>query len=158
MLKCTLICVGRLKTPYWLEAIKTYAQKLRHGLKIEEMTIKDADPALSVAERKNQEGERILAALNGLPPGRLCVALDEHGESLSSKDLAALLDKCALNSRQPCFIIGGPYGLSEAVLTACQRKISLSKLTFTHELAQVLLWEQLYRADSIIRGTGYHHE
>ena len=158
MQKCTLISVGKIKTAHWKEAAESYRKKLRSSLKVEETAVKDADPALAPAERNRQAGRRILDAAYALPSSACLICLDERGKSLTSKELAALLEKCALESRHPCFIIGGAYGLSEDVLKAAHRKISLSSLTFTHELAQVILWEQLYRADSILRGTGYHHD
>lgn len=163
MNRCIIASVGKLKVPHWREAAESYRKKLRQW-KIEEVRVRDGDAALPPAARNRQEGERLLAALAAITdkPGRsgnfLRICLDEHGESVGSLDLAALLEKCALEARTPCFVVGGAYGLAEEVLNSCQRKISLSRLTFTHELAQVVLWEQLYRADSIMRGTGYHHE
>ena len=158
MQKCSLITVGKIKTAHWREAAENYRKKLRSSLRIEEIVLKDADSSLPAAERNQQEGRRILEAAAALPAAALLICLDERGSALSSKELAALLEKCALESRHPCFIIGGAYGLSEEVQKAAHKKISLSALTFTHELAQVILWEQLYRADSILRGTGYHHD
>ena len=155
MQRCTLIYVGKMKIPFWVQAADHYRKRLSRFWKIEEIQIRDGDGSLALEQRKIQEGQRILAAM---PPGRLHIGLDEKGESISSVDLAALVEKCGLESRIPAFIIGGAYGLSEEVLASCRKKLSLSALTFTHELAQVVLWEQLFRADSILRNTGYHHE
>lgn len=158
MAKCIILSVGKLKMPFWKEAAEYYRKKLRHTWKLEEIQVRDGDAALEPEERKRQEGARLLAALPPASGGSVHICLDEYGKELDSKDLAALLKGCLLETRTPCFIVGGAYGLSAELLQSAHRRISLSKLTFTHELAQVLLWEQLYRADSILRGSGYHHE
>lgn len=145
--------MGRLKTPFWRGAAEFYRQRLR-GWRWEEFTVRDAEPALPPEERKKQEGERILAAL---PRGYARVCLDGRGLPLDSPAFAAFLEALRIGASPPCFILGGAYGLSARVLEAADRIISLSPLTFTHELAQVILWEQLFRADSILRGSPYHH-
>jgi 23S rRNA (pseudouridine1915-N3)-methyltransferase len=157
MQKCTIISVGRLKIPFWRAGVDYYRQKLRHGWKIEELAFKDANSALDIEERKKDESGRIMSVLTNLN-GLYTICLDEHGVQLTSKALANLLLSCSQQALQPCFIIGGAFGLSQQILKATSQNFSLSPLTFTHELAQVILWEQLYRADSILRGTGYHHE
>lgn len=158
MAKCIILSVGKLKIPFWKEAAEYYRKKLRHTWKVEEIQVRDGEAALPPEERKRQEGARLLAALPPAASGAVHICLDEYGKECSSKDLAELLRQCQLETRSPCFIVGGAYGLSAELLHCAHRRISLSRLTFTHELAQVLLWEQLYRADSILRNTGYHHE
>ncbi|MDR1126131.1 MAG: 23S rRNA (pseudouridine(1915)-N(3))-methyltransferase RlmH [Deltaproteobacteria bacterium] len=158
MAKCIILSVGRLKIPFWREAADYYRKKLRHTWKVEEIQVRDGDAALGPDERKRQEGVRLLTALPPASSGAVHICLDEYGREISSQDLAGLLQECQMETRVPCFIIGGAYGLSAEVLQRAHRRLSLSKLTFTHELAQALLWEQLYRADSILRNTGYHHE
>lgn len=84
--------------------------------------------------------------------------LDEGGDSLSSTELAGLIRHMDTNaSGRPCFIIGGAFGLAETLRAEAYRLVSLSRLTLPHELARVLLLEQLYRAESILRNTPYHH-
>jgi 23S rRNA (pseudouridine1915-N3)-methyltransferase len=156
MHKGTIISVGRLKIPFWRDAADYYRRKLRHTWKLEEIRLKDADGALSIEQRKNDESARILSVLGSLP-GIRSVCLDEHGETLTSKNLAEFILSCAEQALQPCFIIGGAYGLAPELLKSAGKTLRLSSMTFTHELAQVILWEQLYRADSILRGSGYHH-
>jgi 23S rRNA (pseudouridine1915-N3)-methyltransferase len=157
MQKCAIISVGRLKISFWREGADYYRQKLRHTWKINEIQVKDAGSALRMEERKKEEAGFILSALATVPQS-YSICLDEHGEVLTSKNLAGLLQSCAQKALQACFIIGGAYGLAPQVLKETRQSISLSPLTFTHELAQVILWEQLYRADSILRGAAYHHE
>lgn len=155
MSKITIISVGRIKTPFWREAAEHYRKRLENGNQIREIRVKDADPSLPPAKKNAQEGARILEAL---PAGHEYICLDEKGKQMESKQLAALLETLSARSRPPCFIIGGAYGLSAEVLAAAHKKLSLSDMTFPHELAQVILLEQLFRADSILRKSGYHHE
>ncbi len=150
-----LIAVGKIKEPFWADAVTHYRKRLGHSLKIQEVLVKDGNAKLPTAERNIEEGNRILAALS---PADIPIGMDEHGKTYPSVRFAAFLEDLSLDgNRVPCFIIGGAFGLSPAVLTACRHTISLSPMTFTHEMARVLLYEQLYRADAILRGSPYHH-
>lgn len=101
------------------------------------------------------EGKRILQALE---PGDYCIAVDERGKMLPSVQFAHLLRNCEEKIlKRPTFIVGGPYGLAADVLARSDIVLALSPMTFPHELARVLLLEQLYRAENILRGTPYHH-
>lgn len=155
MSKIFVISVGKIKTTFWHEAVEHYRSRLSRGHQLEHIIVRDADSALAPEARKKQEGERILAAL---PPGAACICLDEHGEAKTSPAFAAYLQKLWDASRVPCFVVGGSYGLSPEVLQKAQKTLSFGPMTLPHELAQVVLWEQLFRADAILRKTGYHHE
>ena len=155
MAKIYFIGVGKIKTQFWLEAVEHYRARLAKGHQLEVVVVRDGDAKLPPEARKRQEGERIQAAL---PPGAAWICLDEHGESLTSPSFAAYLQKLWDSSRPPCFIVGGAYGLAPEVLEKAHKKLSFGPMTMPHELAQALLWEQLFRADAIIRKTGYHHE
>ena len=149
-----LLCVGRLKTPFWREAAAHYQGRLGRWRRVEVTEVRDGDAALPPARRSAQEGRRLLEALSR---ENAAVALDETGEALDSAGLAALLrhfDEAAL---RPCFVVGGPFGLAPEVRAACARSVSLSPMTWPHELARVLLLEQLYRAECILRKVPYHH-
>ncbi|MDL2285794.1 23S rRNA (pseudouridine(1915)-N(3))-methyltransferase RlmH [Desulfovibrio sp. OttesenSCG-928-F07] len=154
MNKAYLITVGRIKTAFWRDAAEHYRLRLSKGWALKETVVKDADSALPVTERQQQEGERILAAL---PAGCAVICLDEHGQSYSSVAFAGFLNTLWDKAMPPCFIIGGAYGLAENVLQRAHKKISFGPMTLPHELACVVLWEQLFRADCILRKTGYHH-
>lgn len=154
MPKLYIISVGRIKTPFWRDAAAHYRARLARGYQLEEAVLKDADAALPAAERKRQEGERILAAL---PGAATLICLDEAGAAMPSQAFAAYLQGLWDAARPPCFIVGGAYGLAGEVLERAHKKLALGPMTLPHELAQVLLWEQLFRADAIIRKTGYHH-
>lgn len=149
-----ILCVGKTRLPFLRQAEAFYLERLGHLRRISLDTVRDGDSGLSPAKRARSEGSRLLAALekNDLP-----IALDEAGRGFSSADFAAFLGGLDLGRERPCFIVGGAHGLSGELLGTCRHKISLSSLTFTHELARVILLEQLYRAESILRGYPYHH-
>lgn len=149
-----LILVGRPKKSHWREAFEHYQGRLAHWQQIKLTLLKDAD--LPAEQRKNREAEAILAALE---PRDLPVCLDEHGQAMTSRQFSQFLDGLSSDgNRRPCFIIGGPYGLGRAVLERARHKISFGPMTLPHELAAVLLLEQLYRAESILRNLPYHHD
>ncbi|MDR2504428.1 MAG: 23S rRNA (pseudouridine(1915)-N(3))-methyltransferase RlmH [Deltaproteobacteria bacterium] len=154
MHKAVLLCVGRLKTTFWKEAVALYRQRLRPRWRIQEINVRDSGPDLPPEAVRERDGAALLAAL---PAGHTHICLDERGTQFTSPELAEWLQKLWDASAPPCFIIGGPWGLTGRVLEAADLRLSLSRMTLPHELAHVLLWEQLFRADSILRRTGYHH-
>lgn len=150
-----IICVGRIKAGYWKEACAHYLRLLEPFMAVEVTEVRDGDARLDTGARCCQEGERLIAALgrNDWP-----IALHEKGRMVDSREFAKLLQDCEeLRMKRPTFLIGGPFGLSESVLELTAAKISLSAMTWPHELARTLVLEQLYRAESIIRNTPYHH-
>ncbi len=152
---CRLVCVGKMKMPFLREGAEHYAGRIGHWRRIVTTEVRDGDAALSPEKRSEQECERILQTLE---PQDLPIALDGRGESLTSPQLAKLLDACDQNaSGRPCFIIGGPYGLTDAVRSRAHRMLSLSAMTLPHELARLFLLEQLYRAECIRHHVPYHH-
>ncbi len=151
-----LITVGKIKNPFWKAAVDHYAERLGHWRGLTMTEVKDSDASLPIPQRKAQEARGILAAL-GARDIPLC--LDEHGEAFTSRAFSHLLEKFSSNAgNRPCFIIGGPYGLDPAVLAASRFTIALGPLTLPHELARVVLLEQLYRAEAISRNVPYHHD
>ncbi|ABB39088.1 SPOUT methyltransferase [Oleidesulfovibrio alaskensis G20] len=150
-----IIAVGRLKTAHWKTAAEHYLTRLTRAFKVEETIIKDGNAALPPLERNAQEGARIVAALT---PADLAVCMDETGRQFTSQQFSAFLTPMWENANlRPCFIIGGAYGLSDEVRGKARHTMALSAMTFPHEMARVVLYEQLYRADAILRGTPYHH-
>lgn len=153
MKKAAIFCVGKLRTSYWQEACTHYLKLLAPLRQIECIEAKDS--ALEGEARLKQEAERLLSCLG---PQDLAIALDDQGQQLSSRQFAACLRRCDEQvMKRPCFIIGGPYGLADFLLQKCRMRLSLSSMTWPHELARVLLLEQIYRAESILRGSPYHH-
>ena len=149
-----IIAVGRLREAHWKNAAEAYTRRLGRSYELAWTIIKDGDAALPPETRALAEGERILQALKA---SLLPVCLDERGDPLSSEQFAHFL-RCSFDAaRAPCFIIGGAYGLSDAVRQRAEKSISFGPMTLPHELARVLLLEQLYRADAILHKRPYHH-
>ena len=149
-----LIAVGRLKTPCWRDAAAYYAKRLARRLTFQESLVKDADARLEPAMRKRQEAERLLKMAQ---KGEFLICLDENGESRTSEQFAGWLRGLFERGQTPCFVVGGAYGLDRSILGAADFCLSLGAMTFPHELARVLLLEQVYRAENIAAGSGYHH-
>ncbi len=150
----TILAVGKIKTPHWQDAARVYIHRLQYSWQLKLVSVREArehDPA----ERNSREGANLLAARS---PGEFVIALDETGKQSTSAEFAGLLANCwEQENRSPCFVIGGAFGLSPEVKHSADYLLSFGKMTFPHELAQVFLLEQLYRADTIMRGAPYHH-
>ena len=110
---------------------------------------------LSEEQQKLSEGDLILRQIQ---PSDTVVLLDEHGKEFRSIEYARWLQQKQQTSRRLVFVIGGPYGFSDAVYSRANEKISLSKMTFSHQMVRLIFTEQLYRACTIIKGEPYHHE
>ena len=152
-LRC--ISVGRLKVPFWKDAAAHYLARIMRWRRLECTEVRDGDAALPPDKRNVLEGRRILDALD---PQDVPLVLDERGAGLTSPQLADLLRQLGHEARgRACFIVGGAYGLDEAVRGRAFRLLSLSAMTLPHEMARVLLLEQLYRAGCILRKVPYHH-
>lgn len=128
-------------------------ERLRRWRRMREILVKDGESALPPEERNKTEARRLLAALS---PTDCLVCLDERGAAYGSQKFAALLDRLS-EDRVPCFVLGGAHGLDESVRAAARHVVSLGPMTLPHELARVVLLEQLYRAESILRRLPYHH-
>ncbi|MBN2141251.1 MAG: 23S rRNA (pseudouridine(1915)-N(3))-methyltransferase RlmH [Desulfovibrionaceae bacterium] len=149
------IWVGRLKRPFFQAAAEHYLERLARSFDLERTVVKDAPARLGPAEKAAREGRDILARLG--PRDMACV-LDERGQALSSGALAERLKTWIEDPvRRPCFVLGGAFGLSDEVRQRAGVLLSLGPLTLPHELARVVLLEQIYRASTIIRGAPYHH-
>ena len=150
-----IICVGKLKAEHWRGAQDHYLKRLKPYAEIELTQLKDGPGALPPEERTRVEGEAILAALR---PQDHALCLDRRGKAQDSPGLA---DKLRLlledANRRPCFVVGGAYDIWRPVRDQAQGLISLGPMTLPHELARVVLLEQLYRAMTILRGLPYHH-
>ena len=110
---------------------------------------------MSESQQKEREGELILKSLQ---PADTVVLLDEHGEEWRSIAFASWLQKKQQLTRRLVFVVGGPYGFSSAIYNRAQERLSLSKMTFSHQMIRLIFTEQLYRACTIIKGEPYHHE
>ncbi len=154
----TLLTVGKTDVQWVKEGLELYASRLRHYLSfsITEIPELKKAAALSREQVKEKEGELILKQLE---PGDILFLLDEHGRELRSLEFARWLERqLAAGGKRLVFAVGGAYGFSEAVHARCQGKLSLSKMTFPHQMVRVIFAEQLYRAFTILKGEPYHHE
>ncbi|MBS1533328.1 MAG: 23S rRNA (pseudouridine(1915)-N(3))-methyltransferase RlmH [Bacteroidetes bacterium] len=156
-MKITLLLVGKTEEAYLREGISIYLNRLRHYIRIDfvEITELKNTRGLSQDQQRAKEAELILKKL--LPTDQV-ILLDEKGTTLTSPQFAEFLDKKALGSvNNLVFIVGGPYGFDESVYRRANDKISLSRMTFSHQMVRLFFAEQLYRAFTILRGEPYHH-
>lgn len=157
-MKITIIAVGKTATPYISKAIDAYLERLSHYVKTEIEIIPDikVSRALTEQQQKDREGEAILSLLR---PGDVAVLLDERGKELTSREFAESIERrMTAGLKRLVYIIGGPYGFSQAVYDAVPQRLSLSRMTFTHEMIRLFFTEQIYRAMTILRGEPYHHD
>ena len=153
-----IICVGKLKEPFWKEAVAEYLKRLSRYSKttITEVGDLPAGERLSPAQEnqiKTAEGEKIL---NQIHPGRWRIALDMRGKQMNSPEFASYLARHEQEGHDLAFLIGGSLGLSHGVLDSCQERISLGKMTWPHQIARILLLEQIYRGYRIMHNEPYH--
>ena len=157
-MKISLIVIGKTDASYFVDAINEYKNRLVHYIPFAMEIIPDIKNVKNLREeqQKEKEGELILKMLQ---PGDYLVLLDEHGKSFTSMEFATYLErKMHVVSKRLVFVIGGPYGFSEAVYKAASEKISLSKMTFSHQMIRLIFVEQIYRAMTILNNEPYHHE
>lgn len=147
-----ILAVGRLRAAY-REACDDYLRRLGRYARVNEAEVREASRAPTVAAQREEEAERLRARI---PDGSTVVALAREGKAWTSEELARRLDGWRLAARPLAFVIGGSYGLAPAVLEAAAVRWSLGPLTLPHELARVVVAEQLYRAFTILRGEPYH--
>lgn len=144
---------GRLKFPFVREGAHFYTSRLKHYIKLE-LEERKAPSKGKEAEMIKQTEARAL--LSGLDPSTKLIALDERGKSFGSLEFAQFLRKTLETAPKLCFVIGGAFGLAEEVLLKADHRLSLSHMTLNHELALLVLLEQLYRAFTILSGEPYH--
>lgn len=157
-MRITLLTIGKSDIPWVKQGLDMYVSRLKHYASFELIEIPELKgvKALSQEQIKQKEGE---LALKYIKPGDSLILLDERGSSFRSLEFARFLeDRMARSSSNIIFLIGGAYGFSPAVYERSQSSISLSKMTFSHQLVRTIFAEQLYRAFTIIKGEPYHHE
>ena len=157
-MKVALVLVGKTVNKHFVELIDEYAGRVKHYIGFDIITIPELKntKSLSVDQQKQQEGELILKQLQA---GDHVVLLDEHGREYRSVEFSSYMEqKMQTVNKRLVFVIGGPYGFSPDVYGKANEKISLSKMTFSHQMVRLIFVEQLYRAMTIMRGEPYHHE
>ena len=157
-MKIVFLTVGKTEDAYLKDGIDKYVKRLKHYTRLEIVELAELKntKSLTTEQQKVKEAEMILKKVSPLDH---VVLLDENGTEFSSKQFANYLDKKAISSTSTLiFVVGGPYGFDQTVYARANDKLSLSRMTFSHQMIRLLFTEQLYRAFTIIKGEPYHHE
>lgn len=157
-MRITLLVVGKTQNGPFVQGIEEYSKRLGHYIKFDIETIPELKntKSLSMEQQKEKEADLLLGSFL---PGDHIVLLDEHGKLWRSVEFAEWLQKqMSTGVKRLVFVVGGPYGFSPRVYAAAAEKISLSPMTFSHQMIRLVFTEQLYRAFTIINHEPYHHE
>lgn len=157
-MKIVLCVVGKTSTGYIRVGVDEYVGRIRRFIPFDIRVIPDIKTTKKLTEQaqKDAEGEQILAQLSA---SDYVVLLDERGKELTSRGFSEFIEKKAQTvQKNLVFVIGGPYGFSKAVYNRADMQLSLSKMTFPHELIRIFITEQIYRALTIARNMPYHHD
>lgn len=157
-MKITLIVVGKTSTGYLKQGIEEYCKRISHYATFNIQYLSDAKNTRNTTElqQKSAEGQQIISAVES---SDYVVLLDEHGIEHTSITFSQYIQKRMLSGiKRLVFVVGGPYGFSNEVYSRANDKVSLSKLTFSHEMVRLIFTEQLYRAFTILNHEPYHHE
>ena len=157
-MKITLLTVGKTDKDWVKQGIDIYVARLKHYIPFSISEIPELKNVSSMSKEqiKSKEGELIMKSIR---PNDDVILMDEHGKEYTSVNFADLLQKkISYEGKDIVFVIGGAYGFSEDVYKRANSKISLSKMTFSHQMVRAIFAEQLYRAFTIMRGEPYHHE
>ena len=157
-MKVKLICIGKTGKKFLEDGENEYMQRVKYYVQIERVEIPDLKNArkLTFEQIKQMEGKEILSKLGS---GEQLILLDERGSLLSSVEFSNFVQqRFNAGGKALVFVIGGAYGFSPEVYEAAHGKISLSKMTFSHQMIRMIFFEQLYRAMTILKGEPYHHE
>lgn len=150
--------MGKTSTKYIADATDEFVRRVNRYAPMEVVTVPDLKSTRGLTEdvQKQREGAAILASLQG---GDHVCLLDERGKELTSREFAGMIDRrMSQGLKRLVFVIGGPYGFSQEVYDRADSKLSLSRMTFTHEMVRLFFTEQVYRAMTILRGEPYHHQ
>ena len=157
-MKITLLVVGKTVEKHYIAGINDYLERTKHFISFDMEVIPELKntKSLTMEQQKEKEGELILKSLQ---PGDVAVLLDGGGKEFRSVEFANWIErKMHTVNKRLVFIIGGPYGFAPKVYEVAQEKISLSKMTFSHQMVRLIFVEQLYRAMTILNNGPYHHE
>lgn len=156
-MKTILILVGRTADKHFAAGINDYTERIGHYMPFEIVTIPELKNTKNLTEEQQKQMEGDLIARQ-LQPSDTVVLMDEHGREFRSVEFAGWLEQKRNTARRLVFIIGGPYGFSGRIYDRANEKISLSRMTFSHQMVRLIFTEQIYRACTIIRGEPYHHK
>jgi 23S rRNA (pseudouridine1915-N3)-methyltransferase len=156
MLHIQIVQIGKTKAKYLMEGENEFLKRLKRYADIETITLNEEYGAMDKKKIIKKEGEAILSFLEKFSKDSYIIVLDINGKEYSSEQFAHLLEKFFVKGKI-MFVIGGPYGLTEDVLNKADLRLSLSKMTFTHQMVRLFLLEQIYRAFTILEGRKYHY-
>lgn len=156
-MRLNLITVGGLKRGIFKSACEDFQSRLGHYGRYQLIEVKGV-PVKAKSNASDVKAKEASMIRQRIPPGAITIALDEHGESWTTTTLAGFIEKGRVQGqREVVFVIGGPLGLDPAFLKSCDRRLALSAFTLPHDLARLILLEQLYRACTVIAGEPYHN-
>ena len=156
-MKILLLVIGKTDDDYLITGIKKYVGRLGHYVSFEMNEIPDIRNRKTLSEEQQKKSESFLL-LSQFQAGDYIILLDENGKQFTSVDFSENLEKLmASGSKRIVFVIGGPYGFSQDVYAKANAKMSLSPMTFSHQMVRLIFVEQLYRAFTILKGEPYHH-
>ena len=157
-MKITLLAIGKTNAKYLQEGIEQYIKRLSHYIPFEFKILPDVKTTKGLTQEKQKEMEGQMF-LNCIQSGDVVVLLDEKGKEMTSREFSVYLDKKMVTvAKNLIFVIGGPYGFSQEIYNRANEKLSLSKMTFSHERIRMFFIEQIYRAMTILKGEPYHHD
>ena len=156
-MKVLLLVVGKTEEGCWKEAMDVYSRRLVRYIPFETVVINEPKKHdRSVSQLKEREGRLVVQTLEA---DDCCILLDERGQEFTSREFASYIEKKMLSSyKRLVFVAGGPYGFSDEVYARVMERLSLSKMTFSHQMVRPVFVEQLYRAMTILHGGQYHHD
>ena len=157
-MKITLICIGKTDDHHIIEGIDIYTKRLKHYVNFQIITVPDIKNSknLSEGQQKEKEAQQLLKNINNQD---YIILLDENGKEYTSVGFSSFLEKQMVSGASHLvFMVGGPYGFDDSVYHRANAKISLSRMTFSHQMVRLFFVEQVYRAYSIMRGEPYHHK
>lgn len=150
-----ILAIGKTKRGFILDGLNEYLGRLKHYVKLDWIEIADVkNTKLSLEDLKKAEADLFLSKLS---PGDKVILLDENGKQYTSEDFASYINKMQIASNNLVFCIGGAFGFSPSMYERADGKLSLSHMTFSHQMVRMLFAEQLYRAFTILKGEKYHH-
>jgi 23S rRNA (pseudouridine1915-N3)-methyltransferase len=157
-MKVKLLAIGKTDEPYLIEGIKEYSNRIQRYLSIEIIEIPGLKNA-SHLDRKEWKAKEATKIMPVFAPKDIIILLDEKGKEMTSVEFSSFLNqKFSNGSGNLVFVIGGPYGFDESVKNKAHSRLSLSKMTFSHQMVRLFFLEQFYRALTILRNEAYHHE
>ncbi len=156
-MKITFLVIGKTEDDYLKQGIDKYIKRLKHYTRLDVVELPELKntKALSQDQQKAKEAELLLKKIT---PNDHVILLDERGSEFSSKQFANYIEKRGHAAADLVFIVGGPYGFDESIYNRANDKLSLSRMTFSHQMIRLFFVEQLYRAYTILKGEPYHHE